>query len=139
MVMGMKRGLDCKLFYGTAGSQAATELTNCQDLNIELDHEEFDATSRASGGWEEVELGMKRGTLNWTMIQDSADAAYLAVEDAFMNKTALALFITRGDGKGLDADFKITKFSEKQPLRGAVVIDVSARPSRSTRTPQFIQ
>ena len=49
--MAIVLGLDAKLFRGTAGSQASTEVTNVKDLTLNLESGEADVTTRATQGW----------------------------------------------------------------------------------------
>ena len=49
--MSVVLGLDAKLFRGTAGTQAATEVTNVKDLTVTLESGEADVTTRATSGW----------------------------------------------------------------------------------------
>ena len=47
----------------------------------------------------------------------------------------MALFVTDGNGTGLDADFSITGFSIEQPLEEALSVSVTAKPTASERAP----
>ena len=49
--MAYKLGLDAKIFHGTAGQQASTEMTNVTDVTLNLETGEADITTRAAEGW----------------------------------------------------------------------------------------
>ena len=55
----------------------------------------------------------------------------------YFNNTPMALFVTDGNGTGLDADFSITGFSIEQPLEEALSVSVTAKPTASERAPQW--
>ena len=131
-------GIACKLFRGNAGAQASTEMKNVKDAKISVEAGSADATTRAAEGWEVEEVGLFKGELSWKMQYDTDDADFLAIQQAFFNKTPLAFFASTGDGKGLDADFKIFKFEQDQTMRETVVMDIVARPTRSLRAPAWV-
>ena len=49
----------------------------------------------------------------------------------------IALFVTDGNGGGLDADWSITAFTVEQPLEEAVSVSITAKPTASTRAPTW--
>jgi hypothetical protein len=140
--MPVTLGKSCKLYRGTAGTQAATLVDNVRDLTLDLERDEIDASGRDSGDWEEVVSSLKKGTVNFTVKWKKADAGFIAIRDAWIAGTALAFLIlddlkTVPDAQGLDADFTVLKFSIKQELRDIVTVDVSIKPTPSTRTPAW--
>lgn len=54
---------------------------------------------------------------------------WLCLQTCCLNNAALALFVSDGVGKGLDADFTITNFSIEQPLEEAITVSVTAEPT----------
>ena len=50
----------------------------------------------------------------------------------------MVLFVSDGAGTGLDADFSITGFSITQNLEEAMTVSVKAKPTASTRAPQWV-
>ena len=133
-------GLDCKMYRGVAGSQAATEMGNVQDVTVECDKEEVSVDTRATAanGWNAVKGGLKNGAVNYKMIYDPTDADFQAIQTAYFANTQLAFFIADDGGGGLDADFEIMKFTVTQPLKTAVTVDVTIKPGRSDRAAQWI-
>lgn len=135
-------GKNCKLYRGTAGTQAATLVDNVRDLTLNLERDEIDASGRDSGDWEEVVSSLKKGEVSFTVKWKKADAGFIAFRSAWMAGTAIALLImddlkTVPDSEGLDADFTVLKFSVKQELRDIVIVDLTVKPTPSTRTPAW--
>jgi|BioPla2DNA2_1021312.scaffolds.fasta_scaffold29558_1 predicted secreted protein len=136
--MSVVLGLDAKLLRGTAGTQAATEVTNVKDLTVTLESGEADVTTRATSGWKASVATLKNASLEFGILYDTDDEDFKAFQSAYFSNTALALFITDGEGNGLDADFSITGFTIEQPLEEAISVSVKAKPTSSTRSPQWI-
>ena len=136
--MAVVLGLDAVLYRGTAGSQAATEVTNVKDLSINLESGEADVTTRATEGWKASVATLKEASLEFGVLYDTADADFNAFQSAYFSNTPLALFITDGNGSGLDADFSITGFDLTQNLEEAMTVSVKAKPTASTRAPQWV-
>ena len=122
-------GLSCKLFRGTAGTTAATEMTNVKDVTVNMEVGEADITTRAANGWKQSIGTLKDASIEFEMLVDSTDADYAAVRDAFLGNTALAIFASNGSGSGLDCDAVVTNFSEEQPLEEAVTVKVTLKPT----------
>ena len=136
--MSIVLGLDAVLYRGTAGQKAATEVTNVKDLTINLESGEADVTTRATEGWKASVATLKEGSLEFGMLYDTADADFQAFQTAYFSNTPLALFVSDGAGTGLDADFSITGFSITQNLEEAMTVSVKAKPTASTRAPQWV-
>jgi predicted secreted protein len=137
--MAYKLGLDAKLFYGEAGTQGKTELTNVKDVTLSLTSGEADVTTRGAAGWRAYAATLKEGSLEWDMIWDTEDAGFKAIQKAFFDNEAVALFVSDGAGNGLDADFVITAFSRSEPLEEAITVSVTARPTNVTRAPAWVE
>lgn len=151
--MSSKLGLDCKLYYlstgtrTTWGSPAAapenlTEIDNVQDLTLNLEHGEADLSTRESS-WRQTGLALKDGSVEFTMLWDTSDAAFTAIKDAWLNKTNIALAILDGSKatvgtQGLWADFVVTSFGREEPLEEGVTVPVTVKPARSTVAPEWV-
>jgi hypothetical protein len=146
-------GLDAKLYYQTTGTRAAwpasgaapnlTEITNCQDLTINLEKGEADVTTRGSGGWRQTAGTLKDGSLEFTMVVDPSDAAFTAIQTAYMNNTQLAVAALNGASdaagtQGLWASFEVTNFSRNEPLAEALTVSVTLKPGYSTVAPEWV-
>ena len=127
--MSIRIGLEAKLFYGTAGSQAATEATNVKDVTLSLEAGSADITTRAAQGWRVKKATLKEGSLEFGMNYDDEDAVCTTVMSNFLAGSAMAFFVTDGAGTGLDADFTLTNCSIEQPLEDAISVSVTAEPT----------
>lgn len=132
-------GLDCKLFRGDAGETATILMENVKDVTVNFESAESDTTTRKSNGWRSTKPTLKEGTLEFSMLYDTEDDDYLALQTAFFTNTPIAFFATDGSGKGLDADFSITSFSMEQSLEEAVSVSVTAKPTSEKRAPQYTE
>ena len=128
-------GLDAKLLRGTAGATGATEVKNVKDLTLNLESGEADVTTRATQGWKASVATLKEASLEFGILYDTEDADFTAFQTAYFGNTPIALFVTDGNGSGLDADWSITGFSMEQNLEEAVTVSVTAKPTASTRAP----
>jgi predicted secreted protein len=138
--MGIKLGMECKLYHGAAGATATTLLANVKDLTLNLEKGEADVTTRANQGWRAVVATLKSGSVEFEMVWDTEDAGFAALKNAYFNNTAIALAILDGEnGEGLDADFSVTNFTRNEPLEEAVTVNVTVKPTYSTRAPAWVE
>jgi len=135
--MSYKLGLEAKLFHGAAGATATTEMKNVKDVTLNIESGDADITTRASGGWKVTAAALKEASVEWTMVWDTADAGFNAIKTAYFNNAPLGLFVSDGDGSGLDADFAIMGFSREEPLEEAITVKVTAKPTYLTRAPKW--
>ena len=93
---------------------------------------------RATSGWRASVATLKDASLEFGILYDTEDADFTAFQSAYFGNTPMALFVTDGAGSGLDADWSITGFSVEQPLEEALTVSVTAKPTASTRAPQWV-
>lgn len=123
-------GMNAKVYYGTSGSTASTELTNVKDVTLTLDAGEADVTTRANSGWRATVATLKECTCEFEMVWDDADSGFTAIKDAYLASGLVALLILdKAGGQGPDADFAITSFSRSEPLEEAITVKVTAKLS----------
>jgi len=138
--MAIKLGLDAKLYYGTAGSTADTLINNVKDVTLSLTKGEADVTTRGADGWRLNVGTLKEGTVDFSMVWDTDDAAFNAIKDAYFDDTAIALLVLDAvGGSGLDADFSVVNFTRNEGLEDALTVDVSVKPTYSTRAPSWTE
>jgi len=136
--MGRKIGLNGKLYRGTAGTTAATLMTNVRDLSTPDELGEVDISTRGCLV-ELVAIALEKFSIDFQMLVDPSDADYTAIRAAKIARGPLAFkVLSDTDGHGMDADFVITKFSEGQPLREGQAVDVTIKPTYMTRYPAFV-
>jgi len=137
--MAIKLGMKGKLYYGPAGSRATTELRNAKDVTLNLEKGEADVTTRGNEGWRATVGTLKEGSVEFEMLWDTADAGFNAIQQAYFNDTPLAFAILDGEnGHGLDADFAVMNFSRTEALEEAMKVNVTIKPTYSTRAPAWI-
>ena len=136
--MAIVLGLDAVLMRGSAGSTGTTEVKNIKDLTLNLESGEADVTTRATQGWRASVATLKEASLEFSILYDTEDTDYNAFATAYFNNTPLSLFVSDGNGTGLDADFSITGFSIEQPLEEALSVSITAKPTASERAPQWV-
>jgi hypothetical protein len=139
--MGVVLGMNCKLYYGVAGSTASNLVDNVRDLTLNLETGESDVTTRGNAGWVATVATLKNGSVDCTIVWDTDDAFFEAVQTAYFGSTAIALLVLDGvsaTGTGLDADFTVTNFSRNEQLTEAVTANVTFKPTYSTRAPAWL-
>jgi predicted secreted protein len=138
--MALRLGMNCKLYQGVAGSTATNLMDNVKDLALNLSTGEADVTTRGNDGWRATVGTLKDGSVEFSMVWDTEDAGFSALKDAFFGNTAIALLVLDGtDGSGLDADFSVINFTRTENLEEAVTVDVSCKPTYSTRAPSWTE
>jgi hypothetical protein len=135
--MAYKLGLDAKIFHGAAGQTATTEMTNVTDVTLNLETGEADITTRAAEGWRITAATLKEASVEFEMIWDTEDSGFNAIQSAYFGNSALSLFVTDGEGNGLDADFVVTSFSRSEPLEEALKVSVTCKPTLVDRAPAW--
>ena len=140
--MAIKLGMNCKAYYGTAGSSADTLMENIKNVTINLEQAEADVTTRGNHGWRATVGTLKDGTVEFEMVWDTEEAGFAAVKTAWFTNTPIALMFLDGapggtGASGIDADYAITNFSRNEPLEEAVTVNVTAKPTYSTRAPTW--
>jgi hypothetical protein len=133
----VKIGLDAVLYRGEAGSTAETEVENVKDVTVNLESGEADVTTRKTKGWRASKATLKEASVEFQILYDTEDEDFQAFQAAYFGNTPIALFISDGEGNGLDADFSITSFSQEQPLEDAISVSITAKPTASTRAPSW--
>ena len=88
--MAKKIGYAAKLFGGTAGTTASTEITHAKDVKVSVDIDIVDATDRSTGGWKDNLPALKDATLSFTLVYDSADTNYSTIRSNAMSGTPYA-------------------------------------------------
>lgn len=131
-------GMYCEAFHGTAGITASNEMPNITDVTINLETGEADVTTRGNNGWRATAATLKNGSVDFQMIWNESDGGFAAVQTAWANGTPLAMAFFTSAGSGLDADFTITNFTRTEPLEDAVKVQVTAKPTYSTRAPTWV-
>jgi len=130
-------GIDAKLFVGVAGTTPSAEYENVRNVTFNLERSEIDATTRAADGWEVIIGGLKKATLEFESVPSLTDATYSDLQASFFGGTPIAIFVSDGNGRGLDADWVVTSFSENQGNDEVIATSIKCRPTFETRKPSW--
>jgi len=144
--MALKLGMDAKLYWND-GSYAVpdwTEITNAKDVTLANTKGEADVTTRANDGWRATVGTLKEASVEWSMIWDTADENFSAIQDAYFNDTSIELLVLDGDvdtvgSEGLRATMSITAFTRNEPLEDAITVNVTAKPTYSDNAPEWYE
>jgi Tfp pilus assembly major pilin PilA len=135
-----KQGFEGLIYYGTAGSTAATQITNSRDISETIDIEEGDTTVRGAGSSPPIKTSRVTGItygLDWQMVEKSDDTTLTALKAAAVAGTPIAIRTkSYASGTGYDGDMVI-KFKKGTPLKGEQTYDFTGVPNDDNRTPQL--
>jgi hypothetical protein len=135
-----KMGFEGQLFYGTAGSTAATQVTNCRDISYNVDIETGETTTRGDGSAPPIKTERVTGRmvdLSWQMLNKTTDTTLTALIAAAVAGTPVAIRTkSYSSGLGFDGDV-ILKFKLNKPLKGEQTYDWTATPNDDNRAPSL--
>ena len=121
-------GMNAKLYHGTAGTTAATEMGNVRDVTLTLEAGEADVTTRANQGWRATAPTLRECSVEFEMVWNPSDAGFTAIKTAFLAAGTVALkVLDQAGGQGPDGDFAITSFTRNEALEEAVTVSVTAK------------
>lgn len=123
-----KMGYEGLLYYGAAGSTAATQITNCRDVKYDNTPVMGDTTVKGSGSSVPKKTARPvalEASLTWTMLNKSNDTTLTALLAAARTAAAVALrYIPHSGSTGLDADCYIS-VSNGVPIGGEQTFEFS--------------
>ena len=137
----VKRGFEGKVYMGTAGSTAATQLVERTDITYNLASETADST--AAGDGESVPLKTEEvvavsADISWSMLYKTEDTNIATMINAAAAGTPIAVKIIRhaSDSDAFDGDCFLD-FGSSMPLSDNQKFEVKAKPTRRLRAPVF--
>ncbi len=139
-------GKDCVLYFGsdlldggatTPTTNTWTELDNAKNVDLAGSTDECDITTRANAGWKGTAVTLKDAGLDFEMLWLPDDAGFAAIQAAWAAAGEIAMMALDGskdvsDSQGLASNFVVTNFSRSEPLREAVTVKVTLKPSSHT-------
>lgn len=135
-----KMGFEGQLFYGTAGSTAATQITNCRDIAYNVDTETGETTTRGDGSAPPIKTERVTGRMvdiTWQMLNKTTDTSLTALIAAAVAGNPVAIRTkSYSSGLGFDGDV-ILKFKLNKPLKGEQTYDWTATPNDDSRAPSL--
>lgn len=124
-----RRGFEAQLFYGTAGSTAATQITNATDINYNLEPTKASTTVRGAGSNLPIETERVvsiKPTVTWTMLNKPSDTTLAALRAACSTGAAVALrYKSYSSGTGFDGDVTLS-IENGAPLNGIATFNLTA-------------
>jgi len=136
-----KMGFEGLLYYGAAGSTAATQITNATDVSVSLDAEKASTSVRGAGS--SVPINTEQVVAisfqaEWTMLDKSDDTTLEALKVAAAAGAGVALRMKDySAGKGYDGDVTLS-MKHGKPLKGEQTIVFTATPTdEGGRAPQL--
>ena len=144
--MAIRLGLNAKLYLkpgGLAGAAAWIEMGNVKDVTLNLEKGDADVTTRANNGWKASVPTTKEAKLETTLVWDTTDAGFIAIQQAFFQNTAIGVLVLDGPQtvaghQGLLADMGVMTFSRKEGLEEALTVEVSLKVFYSQTPPQWV-
>lgn len=104
----MSMGYKGKFYIGTAGTQAATLVTNCQDLDYSVALTKGDTTERGDGSAPPIEyeqVAARKPTITVKIREKSGDTNLLALKAAALTGGAIAVrYLYETGSLGFDGD-----------------------------------
>lgn len=149
--MGYKLGMNCVAYRSAAlldgyeddvgatktpSTATWVEAENVKDVNSNLETGEADMTTRkqAKRGWRSTAATLNDGSIDFEMLADPDDETYVAIRNAWKNKTEIAMMFLDEDvatpkAQGPAGNWSVSNFSRSEPLEEGVVISVTLRAS----------
>ena len=89
--------------------------------------------------FELIDTVLFSASIDFDILWDETDSNFVAIWTAFITKAARAFkCLSKANGKGLDADFKVVKFERNEDLESGIMAAVSIKPCVSNRAPAFL-
>lgn len=137
-------GYECKLYrsstvmaasdFASIAAKTWTVIPNVRDLTLNIETGEADITTRANSGWKQTMATLKDGSIEFEMVWDNTDADFLAIKNAWRDKTEIAIAamdgaIATSGNQGLVTNCYVTNFSRNEALDDAVKMSITMKPS----------
>jgi hypothetical protein len=132
-------GFDCVLARNTATFETPTfaEIGAVVEATLSGTASEAEVTNRASNGNAQFEPGKHTWEVSGTIKEDGADAGFVAIRDAYLNRTKLDIWALDGPtdvagSQGLRADMKVFEWTRTEPEDGPVEYAFKLKPCKSS-------
>lgn len=123
--------------YATAIA-AASLVDNIQDLDSNLQKDTIEISSRANAaGFKQKVATLKDGTVSFTVLWKPGDTLFELLKDKYLDDgelffAALDQLASVSGTQGVAGNWQVSNFSRKEPLSGALTVDVELIPSSQT-------
>jgi hypothetical protein len=112
------------------------EITAVKDVDTPIEKSEADTTTRGNNGWEQTVGVLKRAEITFSLVYNPDDPDYIAIRDAFLNDTEIAMAIldsaAAGTPEGLVSNMSVTKFGRAEMSNDVMRVPVTVKPSSFT-------
>lgn len=109
-------GMDCILTI------EGSEVSNVQDVTINLSAGEADVTTRGNQGWRQTVPTLRECTIEFTMLYLPGEATFDVLLEAFNTGATV-----NAACEGISGQWGVTNFSYEQPLEDAVKVNVTLK------------
>lgn len=138
--MAFVLGKDGVLSYksgGVAGGGSWTPITNATDVTVDADSETADITTRGGGGWSQEVATIRKLSIKFGMVWDTADTGFTTIRDAWLNNTVVGIRAFDSASHGPTFDAMVSKFTRNEPIKGAMMVDVELVSAYSATAPTY--
>ncbi len=120
-----------------------TEAVNVQDLDMKLEPNEWDATTREARGFDQSEPTTLKGSIEFTMVYDTSDAFFTKLKTCYFGRSEIGIACLDGESdevgaEGLWASMKVFNFGRGEKLKEGMVVPITLKPCRSSVHPQWV-
>lgn len=134
-------GMNAKLYQAASAADPSTldpatmtEMDNVTNVNLSMEANEANTTTRANQGWESTSPTLRRATLEFEMMFKPGDVQCQAIRNAYLSNGTLAFAALTGPldesgNEGPVGNWSITNFSRSEELEEAVKYNVTAKLS----------
>lgn len=133
----IKMGFEGKIYYGVAGAEGTTPITNSRDVTFSIDPEKAETTVRGTGAAPPIKTEAVVGvavSMEWTMLNKTDDTTLTALRTAAAVGNPVAFRMKDSSaGKGFDGDVTLS-MSEGHPYKGESTFQFTATPTVNTST-----
>lgn len=140
MAVSKRAGYEFLIYYGAAGSTAATAITNSRDVNDDFVTTKEETTVRGDGSAPPIvskRVTAREKTISWQMTMKTDDTTLAALLAASYAGTPVALRTkSYSSGLGTDGDF-VLEHSKGAPYKGMQTVDFTAEVNDDNRACQF--
>ena len=140
--MALRLGDDAKFYYNSATHATPTwvEVSNVKSLSLSEEDEEVDVTVRGSNKFKEYIQGHTDVTVDFEMLDDDSDPAYIAFRAAKQGRTGIEVLVLNGPdatpgNDGVRFFAMVKTFSRSENLSEAIMREVSLRPLKNADSP----
>ena len=137
-------GYQAKAYINTASGTTPTwsEIDIVRNVTLNLEKGEADVTTRGAQGWKEVLPTLKEASIETELVWDTSHTIFGKLLQAFLNDENLEfLFLdgpnTQAGSQGLRAVCGVFKFSRDEQLDGALIANVSFKPTYGAVKPSW--